>query len=50
MTKGFILRAYQAKLLTLEELQQLGRAALARVTSGGGKEVVNWAASGSSFG
>ena len=48
--KGFILRAYQAKLITLEEVQQLGRSALARVTSTGGKEVVNWAASGSSFG
>jgi hypothetical protein len=50
MAKGFLLRAYQAQLLTKEELQQLGRASLARITSGQGKEVVNWSSSGSSFG
>lgn len=49
MSKGFILRAYQAHLITLEEITALGRSALAKVTSTGGKEVVNWASSGSSF-
>ena len=50
MTKGFLLRAFQAKLITIEEIQALGRSALARVTTGNGKEVINWASSGSSFG
>lgn len=50
MTKGFILRAYQAKLITLDEITKLGQTALARVTQGNGKEVVNWSASGTAIG
>ena len=50
LNKGFLLRAFQAKLITVEEITVFGKAALARVTSGNGKEVVNWASSGSSFG